>query len=245
MNELKRSNDRKTANMSKQSGDKWQSKIKNAFGLPAGKEFSCVGETPFCGGICYGKRIEGYLPSVSRLLMHNWELVRNKDTLSITDLLIPMMLEFVEDCDKHGAEKMFRIHWDGDFFSPEYTYAWSLTIRAFPEVQFWAYTRNAEAARFLHMKEHPNLGLYFSMDRDNSDLASELRTEFPTLKIATLHTTFDEAKQLHLEVTGSRVGKCPEVASKIPLISQDGGACKSCSLCPTAKVDITFATSGR
>ena len=66
MNELKRSNDRKTANMSKQSGDKWQSKIKNAFGLPAGKEFSCVGETPFCGGICYGKRIEGYLPSVSR-----------------------------------------------------------------------------------------------------------------------------------------------------------------------------------
>jgi hypothetical protein len=242
MTALKRSNDRKTANLANAKGD--GSKIKNAFGLPAGREYSCPGETNFCGSICYGKRAEGYLPSVRNLLMHNWDLLQGASVDDMTLLLTDMITDFVKDCDKHDASKMFRIHWDGDFFSLGYTMAWSRVISAFPDVQFWAYTRNHRAAAFLAARAHDNLGLYFSADPDNADLAESVRREHG-VKIATLADTFDEARSLHREITGARVGKCPEVAGRIPLITTEGGACKSCALCPTAKTDITFSVSGR
>lgn len=240
---LKRSNDRKTTNMSNARGD--QSKIKNALGLPAGKDFSCVGETATCGAVCYGKRIENYLPSVRQLLQHNWDLLSTASQDEMFYLLRDMIADFVRECEKHGAPKMFRIHWDGDFFSEEYTIAWSLVIGIFDDVQFWAYTRNGEAAKHLAIMDHDNLGLYFSMDRDNADLAHDLRKRFPNLKVATLADTFDEARDLHMDALGARVGKCPEVAGRIPLITTDGGACKTCALCPSGKTDISFAISGR
>lgn len=240
--QLKRSHDRKTANLATPKGD--ASKIKNAFGLPAGKEFSCVGETPFCGSICYGKRIEGYLPSVRALLQHNWDLLRTASHDDMVIMLDAMVTEFVKECDKHGASKMFRIHWDGDFFSLLYTKAWSAVIAAHPDVQFWAYTRNHRAAAFLAGRNLSNLGLYFSVDIDNSDLGASLHREFG-IRLATLADTFDEARFLHTSLTGKPVGKCPEVAGRIPLITTEGGACKSCALCPTAKTDITFSVTGK
>ena len=68
------------------------SMLKNAFGLPAGREYSCPGETEFCGSICYGKRTEGYLPSVRALLMHNWELLHTADDLEMVVLLDSMII---------------------------------------------------------------------------------------------------------------------------------------------------------
>ena len=242
MDQLKRSNDRKTTPMANTKGD--TSKIKNTFGLPAGREFSCSGETTFCGARCYGKRIENYLPSVRALLTHNWNLVREASYGDLVIMLDSMINDFVKDCDKHSADKMFRIHWDGDFFSLEYTRAWAQVVRSYPDVQFWAYTRNPEAAAFLSESQLANLGLYFSADEDNDKIAKSLRDTFG-IRIATLAETFDDAKLLHMEITGDRVGKCPEVAGKIPLITINGGACKSCALCPTAKTDITFSTSSK
>jgi hypothetical protein len=239
---LKRSNDRKTTPMANAMGD--QSKIKNTFGLPAGKEFSCVGETPFCGAQCYGKRIENYLPSVRALLEHNWSLVKSADYDDLVFMLNDMIVDFVKDCDKHGAEKLFRIHWDGDFFSTQYTRAWRAVVTAHPDVQFWVYTRNKNAAAFLATNQPTNLALYFSADQDNQADAAFLRKNFG-IKIATLATTFEEARVLHKDITGTRVGRCPEVAGRIPLITTEGGACKTCALCPTAKTDITFATSSK
>lgn len=239
---LKRSNDRKTANLANTQGD--QSKIKNAFGLPAGKEFSCPGETSVCGKICYGKNIERYLPSVGRLLMHNWELVSTSRFDDLVIMLDDMITEFTKECDKHSAPKLFRIHWDGDFFSLTYTHAWASVIAAHPDVQFWAYTRNHLAASYLAGRNLSNLGLYFSADKDNHALAQSLRDEHG-IRLATLADTFDEAKSLHMGMTGKPVGKCPEVAGRIPLITTNGGACMSCALCPTAKTDITFSVTGK
>lgn len=239
---LKRSNDRKTTPLANAKGD--QSKIKNTFGLPAGKDNSCPGETAFCGARCYGKRIENYLPSVRALLEHNWALVRNADSDSLVLMLDEMITEFVKECDKHGARKMFRIHWDGDFFSLEYTKAWRRVITAHIDVQFWAYTRNKDAAAFLATNQPSNLALYFSADEDNQDVAQLLRREHG-IKVATLAETFDQAREIHMDITGSRVGRCPEVANKIPLITINGGACKSCGLCITGKTDITFSTSSK
>lgn len=243
MHTLKRSKDRKTANMSTRKGD--QAAIANAFGLPAGKDFSCPGETKFCGSICYGKRIEGYLPSVSALLMHNWELVHTAKYETIVALLDDMITEFEKDCVRREAEPLFRIHWDGDFFSLAYAHAWGKVISLHPDTQFWGYTRNHLAAAYFAGRGLENFALYWSADVDNADLTSSLRRNFPNLKVATLANTFDEARSLHKDTTGNRVGMCPEVAGRIPLITTKGGACISCGLCPQGKTDITFAVSGR
>ena len=48
-----------------------------------------------------------------------------------------MINDFKKDCDKREADKLFRIHWDGDFFSDLYAAAWKETILANPDVQFW------------------------------------------------------------------------------------------------------------
>lgn len=243
MTALKRSKDRKTANMSTRNGS--QAAIANAFGLPAGSEYSCPGETEFCGGICYGKNIERYLPSVKALLLHNWQLLHRAKYTEMVDLLDGMVSSFVEDCQRRGAEPLFRIHWDGDFFSLTYAHAWARVISLHTSVTFWGYTRNHLAASYFAGRALDNFTLYWSADPDNVEHTVALRSQFPHLKVATLADTFDEARSLHRDTTGSRVGMCPEVAGRIPLITAEGGACISCGLCPRGKTDITFAVSGR
>ena len=53
---LKRSNDRKVANLVTKNGK--QAAIANTFGLPAGKEFSCPGATSVCESVCYAGKLE-------------------------------------------------------------------------------------------------------------------------------------------------------------------------------------------
>ncbi len=137
---LKRSKDRKVANMVTPNGK--QAKIANTFGLPSGKAFSCRGETSVCGKICYAGKLEKLFPSVRKSLMHNWDALRDASYATMEDLLAVMIQEFVSYCNKHRVtNRIFRIHWDGDFFSDEYTLAWRKVIQDNPTIQFWVYTR--------------------------------------------------------------------------------------------------------
>ncbi len=65
------------------------------------------------------------------------------------NLLQDMINDFRKDCDKREAPKLFRIHWDGDFFSDTYTFAWKHVILNNPDIQFWVYTRVPSAANML------------------------------------------------------------------------------------------------
>ncbi len=53
---LRVSTDRKTANLASPNGK--TAKIPNAFGLAAGREFSCPGATDSCAPICYAGKLE-------------------------------------------------------------------------------------------------------------------------------------------------------------------------------------------
>ena len=46
-----------------------------------------------------------------------------------------------------------------------------------------------------------------------------------------------------LAITGKPGAACPEVIKRIPLITNKGGACISCRLCPEGKSDIRFSIS--
>jgi ferredoxin len=238
LTKLKRSNDRKVTNLVTKNGK--QSAIANTFGLPAGKEFSCPSQTSICAKVCYAGKLEKVYPAVRAVLMHNWEALKDAGKYDMCAMLDTMIEEFKQECDKKDAPKVFRIHWDGDFFSDTYAEAWKLVITQHTDVQFWVYTRVESAARILTGID--NLALYFSTDADNKSTATNLRAE-GLVRLAYLADTFEDAKQDMLSMTGKVGAKCPENNKSIPLISANGSACFSCGLCINGKADIRFSAT--
>ena len=233
---LKRSMDRKVTNSVSPNGK--TARIANTFGLPAGKAFSCPGATNTCETVCYAGKLERVYKGVKEVLLHNWNLLKEADHDTMCTLLSEMIDDFRKDCDKKEAEKLFRIHWDGDFFSTDYAFAWKHVILNNPDIQFWVYTRVATAAEML--KGIDNLSLYYSTDKDNKEIAITLRKEHG-IKLAYLADTF-AIGQADLKVMLGKPGaKCPENKKAIPLIDKDGSACVKCSLCVYNKADIVFS----
>lgn len=235
---LKRSNDRKVANLVTKNGK--QAAIANTFGLPAGKEYSCPGATSVCESVCYAGKLEKLFKGVKVNLLHNWDLLKDADLQTMYTLLSEMIAEFKTDCVKKNAPMLFRIHWDGDFFNDDYTQAWRLVIEEQPDIQFWVYTRVKSAA--LILKDIPNLSLYFSTDSENVKTGVDLKIN-SGVRLAYLAKNFAIGQADMKEMIGKPGAKCPENKKAIPLISNAGSACVSCSLCVYSKADIVFSAS--
>ena len=238
MNKLKRSNDRKVANAVSKNGK--TPTIANTFGLPSGKAYSCPGETSVCSKVCYAGKLEKIYKGVRDNLLHNWNLLKDANYEEMYDLLSAMIKEFIVDCEKKDAPKLFRIHWDGDFFNDEYTRAWKHVILNNPDVQFWVYTRVKSAA--LILKGMNNLSLYYSADSENIKTAVDLKLNHG-VRMAYLAQNFATGQADVKEMIGRPAAKCPENNKQIPLISTKGSACVSCSLCVYSKSDILFSAS--
>ena len=241
---LKRSHDRKTANAVSPNGK--TSKVANAFGLPAGQAYSCPGATTVCESVCYAGKLEKVYKGVRNVLMDNYAQLSSATFAGMVKLLDSMIAEFVADCEKRNAEKAFRIHWDGDFFSREYASAWAYVIRKYSDVTFWVYTRSF--TNRLNVVDLlvgiPNLSVYLSVDHANEEWAREIIAEYPTIKIAALSDTMVNAGTVITDIRGGTKpgAKCPELIGAIPLIDVKGGACFSCQLCPKGKADVRFAS---
>ena len=237
MDKLRLSKDRKVANLVTPNGK--QASIANTFGLPAGSAFSCPGATSVCESVCYAGKLENLFKGVREVLMHNWNLLKDADEDRSYELLSDMITDFVATCERRNAPMLFRIHWDGDFFSVPYTRAWERVIRENPGVSFWVYTRTDWAARML--KGIPNLSLYFSTDSENAPTGEALRAE--GIRLAFLADTFAAGKDKMLSLIGKPGARCPENTGQVPLISERGSACVACGLCVYNKADIVFSAS--
>lgn len=235
---LIRSKDRKVANQVNKSGT--QASMANTFGLPSGKAYSCPGATSVCETICYAGKLEKVFKGVRQVLVSNYEQLLNADLVGKANLLSEMIEDFKTECEKRNADKLFRIHWDGDFFNEEYTKAWAMVIRDNPDVQFWAYTRSAFAVPILI--NFPNLALYFSADSANKELAWQLKREYG-VKLAYLAKDFSTGKSDFNEQQEKSAVPCPENNRKLPMISEKGSACVTCSQCVFARNDILFSAT--
>ena len=235
MTKLIRSKDRKVTNAVSPNGK--TPTIANTFGLPAGKDFSCPSQTPTCASVCYAGKLEKIYKGVRNVLLANWELLKDANKNEMIALLDEMIVDFKKDCDKREADKLFRIHWDGDFFNDTYAYAWKTVIEKHNDVQFWVYTRVPTAAIILNGIE--NLSLYFSTDKDNKEHAKNMSVL--GIRLAYLADTFAIGQADMKEMIGKVGAKCPENKKAIPLISTKGSACVSCSLCVYSKADIVFS----
>ena len=237
---LTRSKDRKVTNAVSPNGK--TATIANTFGLPAGKEYSCPGQTETCAKVCYAGKLEKIYKGVRNVLLSNWEQLKDADHETMVSLIDEMIVEFKKDCDKRNAEKLFRIHWDGDFFNDTYTQAWKTVILNHTDIQFWVYTRVESAALMLNGID--NLSLYYSTDKDNKDTAVKLN-KAEGIRLAYLADTFAIGQADMKEMIGKVGAKCPENKKAIPLISTAGSACVSCSLCVYSKADIVFSAKKR
>jgi hypothetical protein len=235
---LLRSKDRKVTNAVSPNGK--TATIANTFGLPSGKAYSCPGETSVCASVCYAGKLEKLFPTVKKNLLHNWELLKDADEETMVSLLSAMIDEFIIDCNKKSAPKLFRIHWDGDFFNDTYTNAWKTVITNYPEIQFWVYTRVKSAALILNGID--NLSLYYSTDSENVKVGVDLKIN-NGIKLAYLAKNFAIGQADMKEMIGKVGAKCPENKKAIPLISTKGSACVSCGLCVHNKSDIVFSSS--
>jgi hypothetical protein len=235
---LIRSKDRKVTNAVSPNGK--TPTIANSFGLPAGKAYSCPGATSVCEKVCYAGKLEKVYKGVRNILVTNFEQLLNADLVEKANLLDEMIQDFKADCEKRNAEKLFRIHWDGDFYDKEYTQAWRMVIHNNTDVQFWAYTRSDFAVPMLI--DLPNLALYFSTDSANRALGIKLKKQYG-VKLAYLANTFAEGKADFKELQEKSAVPCPENNKKIALISTAGSACVVCSQCVFARNDILFSVT--
>ena len=238
MQTLKITKDRKVANSVMPSGK--QARIANAFSLPAGHNYSCPGATDYCEAICYAGKLEKIFKGFRDNVMHNWNILKDIDGLAMENLLTAAIGEFVEQCDKWNAPKHFRIHADGDFFNNDYIMAWIHVMKAFPDVQFWVYTRNVTAAVRIHKAMIRNCSLYFSGDPVNASIANMLHRTYG-INIAMVADTFNEAKELF----DGKATRCPENNKSIPLISTKGSACEVCGLCIHGRKSVLFSKTKR
>jgi len=237
---LKRSMDRKVTNSVSPNGK--TANIANTFGLPAGKDFSCPGQTETCAKVCYAGKLEKIYKGVRDVLIHNWNLLKDANQETMEELLQNMINDFKKDCDKRNAEKLFRIHWDGDFFNDTYTLAWKNVILNNTDIKFWVYTRVESAANILNNID--NLSLYYSTDKDNKDIAINLNKD-KGIKLAYLADTFAIGQEDMKAMIGKVGAKCPENKKAIPLIDKEGSACVKCSLCIDNKANIVFSAKKR
>lgn len=247
---LKRTADRKVSPVIRKTAKSTTVKSKNSFGLPAGNAFSCPGATSVCETICYANKLEKLYKGVKELLMHNWAILKDANTVRMALELDNMIVDFERECEKIGAEKIFRIHWDGDFFSSSYAIAWAEVIEAHPDVLFWVYTRSFVPALNVIpiIAGIDNLNVYLSIDSDNVEYAKNIIGNYPDVMFATLANTATEAKEMMPE----RIISCPEnVGKRLPLVvdkNNDGnakGACAACGLCVNARNNVAFAISGK
>lgn len=231
---LKRTLDRKVTNSVTKSGN---ARIANAFSLPA--NLSCPGMTPYCDSICYAGKLEKIYKGFAEVVMHNYNTLKDLRGPEMVVLLDEMIAAFVAESNKVSAPNIFRIHADGDFFSMEYTAAWIQVMQRYPNVQFWVYTRVPESAIAISLGVR-NCSVYFSADKDNVLTALKLWEEFG-IKIAMVADTFAEAKELM--PIGAKAVRCPENNKSIPLISEQGSACKRCGLCVFERNNVLFSKS--
>lgn len=244
MSDLTLSRDRKVAPMGiwQEKEQRWIPRIRNSFGLPSGK--TCPGQTAWCKEVCYGANAERGYTGVGDALQRNLDALLQAGTVeAMSELLVNMVGKFASAADRWQlppADRVFRIHWDGDFFSLDYANAWALTIARYPSISFWAYTRSFVGPVNVVplLAGIPNLALYLSADEHNIEDAVGMVERYPDVHLARCGSDYDEARNL----SERPAVICPENDGRMELMNDGRGACVDCGLCVHGRGDVLFTT---
>lgn len=125
--------------------------------LPAGKEYSCPGETRTCAVRCYAKSGHFHQTHVKAAHRRNLALSRTPD-----------FVDWMRWELRQKQVGVLRIHVAGDFYDEEYVAKWQQIIRASQRTLFFAYTRSWRHEDLLPaligLSRLPNMSLWWSQD---------------------------------------------------------------------------------
>jgi hypothetical protein len=209
----------------------------NTFGLMYGlpeNGGTCPGATTGNGGCldvrdghkrqtCYMAKIVMIYKAVGNVLQSNTEMLSGKSVDEMVEVCKNTVAEFIKK--NKGDNLFFRLHYSGDFFSKEYTEAWAITVKQYPNVHFWVYTRSHDMIDPLLGLD--NITVFLSCDPSNYDKVKQI---------------FEDKKQNNKNLGMAFMGndapaqdenrwvKCPEITGKV-LNDDKGGACSKCRLC--------------
>ena len=100
-----------------------------SFSLPSG--LTCPGASLWCKKHCYAKRYGRLRPNYRSAYARNLEIASKSEEFTETMIgVLPRILP------------CFRIHVSGDYYSKAYIQCWKQICEAFPQTQFWCYTRS-------------------------------------------------------------------------------------------------------
>jgi len=125
------------------------------FSLPS--IMTCPGASDWCKRYCYAKRMERLKPNCRQSYRNNLHLVQNPD--QFTKIMIGVLPRILP---------CFRIHVSGDIFSKDYAETWKKICQAFPQTNFWSYTRSWSVPSLLpaleELRDESNMNLLASTD---------------------------------------------------------------------------------
>lgn len=134
------------------------SKVGEVFNFSLPSKTTCPGASPWCQKHCNMSRFEQFRPTCRNAYTRNLSIAKNYDQFTKTVIgILPRILHSM------------RIHVSGDFWSKEYIQSWIQICEAFPQTNFWAYTRSWTIPDLIHsleaLKSIPNVELFASTDQ--------------------------------------------------------------------------------
>lgn len=125
------------------------------FSLPS--QITCPGMSSWCKKHCNMSRFERLRPTCLRAYERNLKIAKNphlftKTVIGILPRILPCM----------------RLHVSGDFWSEDYIKSWIEICAAFPQTQFWTYTRTWMVSELLsplnQLRSLSNIKIFASTD---------------------------------------------------------------------------------
>lgn len=131
----------------------------HGWSIPAGRRWTCPGESHLCGSRCYAKSGFFRMPSVRDSHIRNYRFSQLPEFAAW--MLASLKLNFV---------RVMRVHVSGDFYDVEYVRKWLHIVQRSPDCLFFAYTRSWREEEMLpelvQLGGQPNFQLWWSIDRD-------------------------------------------------------------------------------
>jgi hypothetical protein len=132
------------------------------FGIPAFQSKTGLKTCPnagVCASGCYARSGAYILSNVSQAYETRLELTQSDTFVERIGIELEKLLSRAR---KNNRRVVIRVHDSGDFYSPKYQLSWYYIAKAFPEVLFYAYTKQVAQSVALSSKQPLNFTLIYS-----------------------------------------------------------------------------------
>ncbi len=201
----------------------------HGWAIPAGRVFSCPGESVVCKGRCYAK--SGFFRMPNVLAAHARNLTFSR-TAEFTAWMTAVL--------RANHVRVMRVHVAGDFYDIDYIQKWVEIVKSVPDTQFFAYTRSWRVEEMLpaliKLGAQPNFALWWSSDLATgpAPLIRGIRRAYMAISDADAQNAPDDCDLVFRDQTGTVMKKTNGIQVCPPengIVTQTKITCSKCGIC--------------